>query len=425
MEKNDIKHKNSKKAGFQTPKMINKKISLKKNKSTGNILTKSSDSFSKLETPLSARNLKNKQHNYIKHKDTLNNMNNKKILIKIKEEKSKNPLTIAKNSLIKNDKNIKEDKNKIINKQKLISKNLNIIPLPIKKNSETIKNSNKIFIKNIKSSPRLLNKNQLFTDKRENNQLKSKTEPKNSNKDFIKDKEKINKNILKSKNEIGIIPIKRNNTQKIINSASPSSRTKKFEFLYIPHIILDPLDVLNNQIEIILQKYEDKIKSLNQLNIENNIKNKIKSANKEFANDLLQLYKEKVKELINIKNIYNKEIYNLTYNNDIKINEDEIKNRKEILVKEVVKNFQEKKEKLKSEYKNKIEDIKKSYDINEQIELNKKIIVEMKNKFLKIFNDKNMINKRGINFSLKDYKSSIKLSKIQMKNIRNSSYQKK
>ena len=358
MEKNDVKNKNSKKTGFQTPKIINKKISLKKNKSTGNILTNSSDSFSKLETPLSARNPKNKEHNYIKYKDTLNSINNKKILIKIKEEKNKNPLTITKNSLIKNDKNVKEDKNKI-NKQKLITKNLNIIPLPIKKNSETIKNSNKIFIKNIKSSPRLLNKNQLFTNKRENNQLKSKTEPKNSNKDFIKDKEKINKNILKSRNEIGIIPIKRNNTQKIINSASPSSRTKKFEFLYIPHIILDPLDVLNNQIEIILQKYADKIKSLNQSDNENSIDYKIKSANKEFANDLFQLYQEKEKELINIKNNYNKEIYNLTYNDDGKINEDEINNKREILIKEVEKSFQEKKEKLKNEYKNKIEEIKK------------------------------------------------------------------
>ena len=48
----------------------------------------------------------------------------------------------------------------------------------------------------------------------------------------------------------------------------------------------------------------------------------------------------------------------------------------------------------------------------------------MKNKFLKIFNDKNMINKKGINFSLKDYKNSIKFSTIQKKNIRNSSYQK-
>ena len=127
--------------------------------------------------------------------------------------------------------------------------------------------------------------------------------------------------------------------------------------------------------------------------------------------------------MINIKNNYNKEIYNLTYNNG-KINEDEINRNREIQIKEVEKQFLEKKEKLKNEFKDKIEEIKKLYDINEQIELNKKLIAEMKNKFLKIFNDKNMINKKGINFSLKDYKNSIKFSTIQKKNIRNSSYQK-
>ena len=420
MEKKDIKNKNSPKLEFQTPKIINKKITLRTTKSTGNIFTKSKDSFSKIEAPLSARNQKNKEHNYIKNKDTLNNINNKIILNKIKEEKNKNPFT--ENAIIKNNKNLKEDKNKI-SKQKLESKNLNIIPLPIRKNSDTIKNNNKTCIKNIKSSPRLLNKNQSFTNINENNQLKSKTKLKNSNKNCLKDKEKINKNILKSKNELGIIPIKRNNTQKIINSASLSSRTKKFEFLYVPHIILDPLDVLSNQIEIILQKYKDKIKSLNQSNNENNINNKIKSANMQYANDLLQLYEEKEKELINIKSNYNKEIYNLTYNNG-KINEDEINRNREIQIKEVENQFQEKKEKLKNEFKDKIEEIKKLYDINEQIELNKKLIVEMKNKFLKIFNDKNMINKKGINFSLKDYKNSIKFSTIQKKNIRNSSYKK-
>ena len=143
----------------------------------------------------------------------------------------------------------------------------------------------------------------------------------------------------------------------------------------------------------------------------------------QYANDLSQLYEEKEKELINIKNNYNKEIYNLTYNNG-KINEDEININREIQIKEVEKQFLEKKEKLKNEFKDKIEEIKKLYDINEQIELNKKLIAEMKNKFLKIFNDKNMINKKGINFSLKDYKNSIKFSTIQKKNIRNSSYQK-
>ena len=48
----------------------------------------------------------------------------------------------------------------------------------------------------------------------------------------------------------------------------------------------------------------------------------------------------------------------------------------------------------------------------------------MKNKFLKIFNDKNMINKKGINFSLKDYKNSLKHSLIKSGKLRSSSFEK-
>ena len=125
-----------------------------------------------------------------------------------------------------------------------------------------------------------------------------------------------------------------------------------------------------------------------------------------------------------MNNNYNKEIYNLLFN-DGKDNEELIKKNKEIKIKEVEKIFQEKKEKIKIEFKNKIEEIKKTYDIMEQIELNKKLILEMKNKFLKVFNDKNMINKKGINFSLSDYKNNIRYSKNKIDKLKNKSFQKK
>ena len=84
-----------------------------------------------------------------------------------------------------------------------------------------------------------------------------------------------------------------------------------------------------------------------------------------------------------------------------------------------------KKQKLKNEFNTKIENSKNSYNINEQIELNKRLILEMKNKFLKIFKDKNMLNKKGINFSLKDYKNIMKKSNIKTSKLRNSSFNKK
>ena len=150
----------------------------------------------------------------------------------------------------------------------------------------------------------------------------------------------------------------------------------------------------------------------------------IQSAKKDYANKLFLLYQEKGKEIIKINDSYNKGIYNMIYN-DEKITEDELNNNKEIQLKEIQKQFSEKKEILKIEFKNKINEINNSYNTLEQLKLNKKLIIEMKNKFIKIFNDKNMINKKGINFSLKDYTNIIKNQNINVGKLRNSSFTKK
>jgi hypothetical protein len=144
-----------------------------------------------------------------------------------------------------------------------------------------------------------------------------------------------------------------------------------------------------------------------------------------YSNETLEKIDElEGKEIIKINNSYNKGIYNMIYN-DEKITEDELNNNKEIQLKEIQKQFSEKKEILKNEFKNKINEINNSYNTLEQMKLNKKLIIEMKNKFIKIFNDKNMINKKGINFSLKDYTNIIKNQNINVGKLRNSSFTKK
>ena len=157
-----------------------------------------------------------------------------------------------------------------------------------------------------------------------------------------------------------------------------------------------------------MQKYETQIKNLNELNSEENIH----QLQTDYANKLYLLYQEKGNELVKIKDEYNKEMYNISYK-DAKMTEEELKKNIDIKMKEIEKLFNEKKEKLKNEFNTKIENIKNSFNINEQIELNKKLIFEIKNKFLKIFKDKNMLNKKGINFSLKDYKNIMKKSNIK------------
>ena len=117
-------------------------------------------------------------------------------------------------------------------------------------------------------------------------------------------------------------------------------------------------------------------------------------------------------------------MYNISYK-DGKITEEELNKNTNIKIKEVEKIFNEKKEKLKNEFQSKIEDIKNSFNILEQIELNKNLILEMKNKLSKVFKDKSMINKKGINFSLKDYKNIMKQSDINISKLNNSNLHKK
>ena len=361
---------------------------------------------------MNARNTKNKEFNNTnsinvkKHLRILTdqNLNNKvnqiKINLSFKLSKEKNHLNgnIENKNDVNNKKEIKIEKNSNkINESKLsASKSLNIIPLTLKKFS----GSPKIF-KN-SGSPKILMKN---------NSLKS-----------IKNKaleNEINLKIGKEKNIIN-----QNNMRRSLrnspNSAKPKSKSKSVEFLYLPHIILDPLDVLNNQIEIILQNYEDEIKNLNELNYSEYIQ----KLQIDYANELYLLYQDKGNKLLKIKNDYNKEMYNISYK-DGKITEEELNKNTNIKIKEVEKIFNEKKEKLKNEFQTKIEDIKNSFNILEQIELNKNLILEMKNKLSKVFKDKSMINKKGINFSLKDYKNIMKQSDINISKLNNSNFHKK
>ena len=72
-----------------------------------------------------------------------------------------------------------------------------------------------------------------------------------------------------------------------------------------------------------------------------------------------------------------------------------------------------------------MEEIKKTYDIEKQKTLNKELVDEIKKKFIKTFNDKKFMNKKGINFSLREYKNSMKNSKIKTNTLKDTSFIKK
>ena len=72
-----------------------------------------------------------------------------------------------------------------------------------------------------------------------------------------------------------------------------------------------------------------------------------------------------------------------------------------------------------------MEEIKKLYDEEKQKILNKELVDDIKKKLVKIFNDKKMMNKKGINFSLRDYKNIIKNNNIKADKLRDTTFLKK
>ena len=115
--KNEITNKIHSKNEFQTPKIINKKLSLRKTKSSSNIISKNSESLSLSKIPLSSRTHIKQKSNYNKNKIETNpnysnndKINEKKIFKRlIPINRNKNSFKISKKE---NDKIIK-NKNKI------------------------------------------------------------------------------------------------------------------------------------------------------------------------------------------------------------------------------------------------------------------------------------------------------------------------
>ena len=460
----------------------NKKIDKKENKDINNsTLTKNQNNKKKMikvERKENNKESKNKKNNI----ENNNDKNDSKIISENKDKqnieskdnkegeiidkKEKNEVKDEKENE-KNDKNIEEKKSKkriVIRKENKTKslKNENLGKMyntydgkkedrNMKEKKINLKLSNVIPLNGRKSiSPKNTNHSQTFTKSSSPKNHKEKEPIKverkeNSIKVIKKDKTGIDKNLLTpKKKEIkkSMLNLENsngdsnsNNKKHSLNSAKPAIKSKKEEFLYIPHIVLDPLDVLKNQIEIILRQFNDRLKNLNNSTKGNCVQTLIKKAHEDYANKLYQIYDKKEKELLKIKTRYGQELFKLSLKKDDEKEqeqeEDKIKKNDELIKKrdqeisEVESKFIGKKTELKDKFKNRIEEIKKSNDIERQKMLNKELVDEIKKKLIKIFNDKKFLNKKGINFSLRDYKNSMKNNKIKTDNLRETSYFKK
>ena len=321
-------------------------------------------------------------------------------------------------------------------KDKTVSKFKNIIDdieLKMKKHKKNITSSNldtnsntNNKIENNKSSndnKKEINKFNSFENgkiKKAENKKKTFNKTRNQNSSLLsrinQEKEKLksikNNNFTQrnSINSINSIKINiNNNNNKKLRTSTPGIRDNeenkdktnkkekenKIDPLYIPHIIKDPLDILKQKIEIILEQSNEEINNLsNKISlIDIEMESAFAQEHENYSKNLETIYKEKETKLKETYKKYDFALYKMfkTYGEKNNIIYDEMMKDKVEQILEIEQEFNNKKNKLKNNLNEKIEEVKKSYEKKRQEQeiFNKKYINDIKKKIYNLLYDKN------------------------------------
>ena len=321
-------------------------------------------------------------------------------------------------------------------KDKTVSKFKNIIDdieLKMKKHKKSITSSNldtnsntNNKIENNKSSndnKKEINKFNSFENgkiKKAENKKKRFNKTRNQNSSLLsrinQEKEKLksikNNNFTQrnSINSINSIKINiNNNNNKKLRTSTPGIRDNeenkdktnkkekenKIDPLYIPHIIKDPLDILKQKIEIILEQSNEEINNLsNKISlIDIEMESAFAQEHENYSKNLETIYKEKETKLKETYKKYDFALYKMfkTYGEKNNIIYDEMMKDKVEQILEIEQEFNNKKNKLKNNLNEKIEEVKKSYEKKRQEQeiFNKKYINDIKKKIYNLLYDKN------------------------------------
>ena len=321
-------------------------------------------------------------------------------------------------------------------KDKTVSKFKNIIDdieLKMKKHKKSITSSNldtnsntNNKIENNKSSndnKKEINKFNSFENgkiKKAENKKKTFNKTRNQNSSLLsrinQEKEKLksikNNNFTQrnSINSINSIKINiNNNNNKKLRTSTPGIRDNeenkdktnkkekenKIDPLYIPHIIKDPLDIFKQKIEIILEQSNEDINNLsNKISlIDIEMESAFAQEHENYSKNLETIYKEKETKLKETYKKYDFALYKMfkTYGEKNNIIYDEMLKDKVEQILEIEQEFNNKKNKLKNNLNEKIEEVKKSYEKKRQEQeiFNKKYINDIKKKIYNLLYDKN------------------------------------
>lgn len=348
--------------------------------------------------------------------------------IELKLQKPKKSTT---NSNLETNSNTSSNTNK---PEKNKEKNINI-----NNNTKQTKNFNSFEKGQLKKGE---NKKKTYTKiKNNNNSLLQRI---NKEKDKFKEKDEIRqRNSITALNSINFnLSNNKNNINKKLRPSTPGLRKKEEEDnknnekngeinnktnkkekkevidpLYIPHIVKDPLDILKHKVDIILEKSNEEITNIsNKISlIDIEMESEFAKEHENYSKNLEIIYKEKEKKLRETYKKYDFALYKMfkTYGQKNNVIYDEMMKDKVDQILEIEQEFNNKKNKTKNNFNEKIEDIKKIYEKKRQEQdiINEELISDIKKKLYNILYDKNIQNNKNENNNNEDGNKKMKKTK--------------
>jgi len=180
------------------------------------------------------------------------------------------------------------------------------------------------------------------------------------------------------------------------NSVSSFSSIKckeenKKEALYIPHIVMSPLDILLQKINVVIDVTSDEIDNIcNSISVNDiNKEKQLYKIYENYSKQLIELYKKKEQKLKNIYYKYNRAIYSIKKKNENKnnLNIDEIINNKQKDIEEIKQEFNLEKNLLKNDLGTNVNLIKNKEKIQLENILDCKLIDKIKKKLYEIIDN--------------------------------------
>ena len=241
------------------------------------------------------------------------------------------------------------------------------------KTDNNIKINHKDLLKECSSKMNKTKENKLKTKQNEKDEKNTNTHNK------LKISEEVKSPLKKKSNNI--------NKFQVINK--PFKPRKLGSSLYIPHVVLDPLDIIKTKLNKVLKGFNDKIINISQSSsmLDITMQTNFAQIYDDYTAELQEIYRQKENKLMEIDDKYEQVLYQMLeeYGDKDNILYDELLKEKEELLANIEKDFINSKKELKLKFKNKIEELKKNTEENKQKMINEEIVDDFKKQVNDIF----------------------------------------